>query len=288
VLGMAATAHRIWQGEGFGFRVSGSRVRGIVRGALVVGMLALIAYRFALSYPRADGSNRPEDDGLEPGRAILADAPAPQAAVLGAYGESVSLRYLTDIWGLRADVTAVSSAEARRLLAEGIRPVYVTVSAAPLVWSEVSSEARFSSAGLTLIALRLQPQTEVPAMQHTLLRDLGDNLRFLGYDLQPQRPSLTLYWQATGPIVHDWSVSVRPTRGGELLFDDQGLIQFDHQHPVHGLYPSSSWVSGEVVRDDYALSLPSGFQADGITVVVYRPVAGGFQDLAQVKLAWPP
>ncbi|MDH7487027.1 MAG: DUF2723 domain-containing protein [Anaerolineae bacterium] len=297
ILGLAAVTSRIWWVAGgrlagrmgrLRFQVSGSKVRAVVRGALIAGLLALIACRFALSYPRADSSNRPEDDGLEPGRAILADAPAARAAVLGNYGESVSLRYLTDIWGLRPDVTAVSSAEARRLLAEGSRPVYVTVSAAPLVWSEVSSDVRFSSAGLTLVALRLQPQTEIPTMQHALVRDLGDNLRFLGYDLQPERPSLALYWQATGPIIHDWSISVRPTRAGEFLFDERGLIQFDHQHPVHGLYPTSGWVSGEVVRDDYALSLPSGLQADGIVVMVYRPVAGGFQNLGQVELAWPP
>lgn len=297
ILGLAMLTSRIWwiagerpagQRRRFRFQVSGSQVQAVVRGVLIAGLLALIAYRFALSYPRADSSNRPEDDGLEPGRAILADAPAPQAAVLGDYGESVSLRYLTDIWGLRPDVTVVSSAEARQLLAEGIRPVYVTVNAAPLVWSEVSSDVHFSSAGLTLIALRLQPQTEVPMIEHVLLRDLGDNLRFLGYDLQPQRPSLALYWQATGPIVHDWSVSVRPTRAGAFLFDDRGLIQFDHQHPVHGLYPTGGWVSGEVVRDDYALPLPSGLQADGIVVMVYRPVGGGFENLGQVELAWPP
>jgi len=294
VMGMAMVASRIWRARGFRFqvrrfRVSGSKVRLVVRGALVAVLLTLIAYRFALSYPRADCSHRPEDDGLAPGWAILADAPAPHAAVLGDYGETLSLRYLTDIWGQRPDVTAVSSAEARRLLAEGSHPVYATVNAAPLIWSEVSPDVRLSSAGLTLIELRRHPQTAVPAMQHTLARDLGDNLRLLGYDLRPRLPSLTLYWQATGPIAHDWSISVRPTRGGQFLYEQDGrLIQFDRQHPVHGLYPTSGWASGEVVRDDYPLTLPPGLQADGITVIVYRAVGDGFENLEQVELPWSP
>lgn len=288
VMGTAVVVNRIWQGKGFRFRVSGSKVRVFVRVAIVVGLLALIGYRFAVSYPRADCSNRPEDDGLASGWAILADAPAPRAAVLGDHGESLSLRYLTDIWGQRPDVAAVSSGEARQLLAAGHRPVYATVSAVPLVWSEVSPDVRFSSAGLTLIELRSQPQTAIPPMQHALARDLGDHLRLLGYDLQPHPSSLTLHWQATGPIAHDWAISVRPTQGGQLLFDDQQLIQFDRQHPVHGLYPTSGWASGEVVRDDYPLVLPPGLPADGITLIVYRPTADGFENLGQIELPWSP
>jgi len=295
VMGMAVAASRIWQGSSLGFGVSGSKAQGVVRGVLVVGLLALIGYRFALSYPRADSSNLPGDDGLAPGWAILADEPAPQAAVLGDHNENVSLRYLTDIWGQRPDVTAVSSAEARHLLAGSDRPIYVTVSAAPLVWSEVSPDARLSSAGLTLVELRGQPQSEIPAMQHTLTRDLGNSLRLLGHDLQPHPSSpvhhplrLTLYWQATGPIAHNWSISVRPTQSGQYLFDEQQLIQFDNQHPVHGLYPTSGWTHGEVVRDDYPLVLPPGVQADGITIIVYRPVADGFENLGQVELPWLP
>jgi len=294
ILGMTAVTNRIWKVKSFGFQVSSSRVRLAMRAALLIGLLALIAYRFALSYPRADCSHRPEDDGLEPGWAILADEPGPQAAVLGDYGENVSLRYLTDIWEQRPDVTAVSSAEARRLLAEGRRPIYVTVNAAPLIWREVSPDVRLSSAGLTLIELRLEPQMAIPTMQHARTRDLGDNLRLLGYDLHarpssliPRPPYLTLYWQASGPIAHDWAISVRPTHDGQFLYDRDGrLIQFDHRHPVHGLYPTSRWVSGEIVRDDYPLALPPGLQADGITVIVYRATAGGFENLGQIELLW--
>ena len=82
---------------------------------------------------------------------------------------------------------------------------------------------------------------------------------------------------------------MRPTRGGQFLYDDEGHpVQFDRQHPVHGLYPTSGWASGEVVRDDYPLSLPPGLQADGITIIVYRAITEGFENLAQIELPWLP
>jgi hypothetical protein len=255
---------------------------------LVLALLALVGYRFALSYPRADNSRQADDTGLEPGWAILADEPAAQAAVLGDHAENVSLRYLTDIWGRRSDVVAVGSAEAADLLAEGTRPVYATVGAAPLVWSEISPEVRFSSAGLTLVELLMEPCTVIPAVQQTLSRDLGDGLRFLGYDLHPGAPSVALYWQASEPIAHDWSISVRPTQGGELLYQDERLIQFDNQHPVHGLRPTSGWSRGEVVRDDYALALPDGMLADGVTIVVYRAVGDDFENLGRIEVSGRP
>jgi len=288
VLGVAAAAGRLWTAKGWGFGVRSGRALTLLRGGLMLALLALVGYRFALSHPRADCSQRPEDVGLRPGWAILADAPAPEGAVLGDHAENESLRYLTDIWGQRSDVTAVSSAQAAHLLAEGTHPVYATVGAAPLVWGEISPEVHFSSAGLALLELLGLPRTDIPEMQHAQRRDLGDGVRFLGYDLSSHGPSVALYWQACEPIRYDWSVSVRPTREGELLYGDQGLIQFDNQHPVHGLYPTSGWQLGEVVRDDYALALPPGTQADGITVVVYRPAGDGFENLGRIEVVWQP
>jgi hypothetical protein len=288
VMGMASAADYLWRGAGVGGGGSDSRARRLLRAGLVLGLLALSGYRLALSYPRADSSNRMEDTGLQSGLAIVADAPAAHSAVLGDHSENASLRYLTDIWGRRSDVIAVGSAEASRVLAKGGRTVYATINAAPLVRSEVSSSVRFSSAGLTLIELRTRPLTDIPEIQHARREDLGDGLRFLGFDSPAGVPRLTLYWQAIGPISHDWSVSVRPTRGGQFLSSDDELIQYDNQHPVQGMHPTSGWLSGEVVRDDYPLALPPGLAADGVAVLVYRPVAEGFENLGRIQLPWRP
>ena len=123
---------------------------------------------------------------------------------------------------------------------------------------------------------------------NALNQELGDNLRLLGYEVTPDGRLLTLWWQAAGFIAADWSVSVRPTRDGELMFDDGRLLQFDQRHPVHGLYPTSKWTPGEVVRDDFPLALAPGHLANGISIVVYRPVDTGFANLGEVQLPLPP
>jgi hypothetical protein len=295
VLGFAALASRVWNSRARAPAGPGTRTRVAVRVVMVTGLLALIGYRFAISYPRADCSGRPDDTGLDPGWAILGDAPREEAAILGDQEETVALRYLTEIWGARADVAPVGAAEARQLLGQGERPLYATVRAAPLVWSEVSPDVHLSSAGLALIELRSAPQSAIPPLTNTVGRDLGDHLRLLGYELhvsdaqeESLPPSLSIWWQAAGEITHDWSASVRPTRAGEFIYQNGQLVQSDHRHPVHGRYPTSRWSEGEVVRDDYALSLPEGVEADGVAVLVYRPLDAGFENLAQVELSWRP
>ena len=139
-----------------------SRWPAVAIGLLIVGLLALVAVRFDRSWPQANQRNRPDDTALAAGQAILADQPAPGAAVLATFLQAQSLSYLTEIWGNRPDVGAISSDEARRLLASGDRPLYVTVDAAPIIWQEVCPDAHLSSAGAMLIAVAAQPATSYP------------------------------------------------------------------------------------------------------------------------------
>jgi len=54
---------------------------------------------------------------------------------------------------------------------------------------------------------------------------------------------------------------------------------------VWNSYPTSRWSPGEVVRDDYLLSLPHGIVPDGMQIVVYRAAeAGGFENLGVAQL----
>ena len=69
----------------------------------------------------------PDDTGLVPGWAILADRPAPGSAILGTLPETLSANYLTQIWGLRPDLQMVTSDQARQILASGRRALAVTV-----------------------------------------------------------------------------------------------------------------------------------------------------------------
>jgi hypothetical protein len=78
-----------------------------------------------------------------------------------------------------------------------------------------------------------------------------DGLTLLGYNLDTtaalpgERLYLTLFWQAARATRPDLEVS--------LTLDDETLYADD---PVHGTYPTSEWMIGEIVLDRYALRVP--------------------------------
>ena len=286
VMTFGVTVGWLWQAID---RTLRSRWRPMMLGLLIVGLLALVATRFDRSWPQANQRNRLDDTALAAGQTILADHPEAGAAVLATSLQAQSLSYVTQIWSNRPDVGPVSSDEARRLLASGERPLYVTVDAAPIIWQEVSPDAHLSSAGAALIAVIAQPAKELPAGIQRLDLTAGDGLTLAGYE-QISEPTgvdgkpwpVRLIWRADGAIAHDWNISVRPTLAGKFLSRPEGgIILVDRVNPVHGAYPTSRWQPGEVVGDDYFLPLRPGQKADGLQVVIYRQLPNGaFQNLA--------
>ena len=280
----ATVVQAVWQRVAGSDRPAGQR-RALLA-LLVAGLLALVAVRFERSWPAANLRDRQDDTALWPGQAILADAPEPGAAVFGVTDEALSLRYLADIWGQRPDVAAVSSQEARALHAVDDRPLYVTNSAAPLVWPEIDPRAHLSSAGKTLIRVTQRPATVLPSDVPLLYLPAGDGLSLASVTAQQPAPGqpwpVRLLWRADDTITQDWSVSVRPTAGGQpLAWPGDGIVQQDLTHPVHGAYPTSRWLPGEVVADDYFFTLPTNPTPDGVQVVVYRVLPdGAFENLA--------
>ena len=90
-------------------------------------------------------------------------------------------------------------------------------------------------------------------IQHPLRANLADKVTFLGYDLDKAtiRPGgtlhLTLYWQALAKMETSYTVFVH-------LLDAQNRTwgQMDNL-PVGGTHPTTSWLPGEVVRDEYEI-----------------------------------
>lgn len=281
IVSFSAAVDWLWRRWGTGPR----------RWVLLAALTALVLARGLQSWPAADQRNRPDDTALLAGQAILADDPPPHAAVLGVYTDTLSLRYLIDIWGLRPDLSTVDSAAARRVLDAGQRPLVVTEAAVPLLWQEVDPEARLSSAGATLVTASRTPATTLPPDLHPVNRPVGDGLALAGYAVAPSQTGwrVRLAWRADAPIGHDWSVSVRPTRNGELLTGSDGaIVQTDAVHPVHGFYPTRRWSPGEVVLDDYTVGLADTGGADGLQVVVYRVGDGQFENLGVLNLPLAP
>lgn len=264
---------------------------------IITFLAGLLLYRFIFSLPRADQQDRPDDTGLDPGWAILADRPALPALVLADFEERLALQYLHVVWGTARQVYPAEAGQASPVVPgpAGDFSTYITRRAAATATEAVTGNAYLQAAGEQLIALWPAPRRQLPPDATPLSLALGEELRLVGWELAGTTYSLpldvasrlqlanwrlALYWQANQPLSEDYTISVRPLVGGQLLMaGDKALIQ-DHQ-PVWGLYPTSRWRAGEMVRDVYALALPAGTRPDAVQVVVYRVTEAGFENLAE-------
>jgi hypothetical protein len=117
------------------------------------------------------------------------------------------------------------------------------------------------------------------AYDHPLEVDFRGGVRLMGYDLDAGAAApgetivLTLYWQAHEPIEARYKVFTHVL--GEVYNADAGSFLWGQQdnEPVNGTRPTSTWRTGEVIVDRYAIALdaraPSGAYA--IEVGLYDP-----------------
>lgn len=291
VLSLAAGLGRVWS------------CRRWLPYLITAGLLALIVYRFTLSLPRADQSDRPEDTGLDPGWAVLADAPQADSVIIGVHQEWLALTYLREVWDAQPAVypQPLCQPEPQRP-ARPVTGVYLTRQAALADPVCLADHHRYA-AGAQLIRVQPSPNLGLPASARPVKSDFGTQLELIGFEAQwvagyrphSQSPDtsewrLSLYWRANAPLSVDYTVSVRPWHGGTAIRDADGQpILQDHQ-PVWNAYPTSRWLPGEVVRDDYVLSLPNQTPVDAVQIVVYRPVTnesreGPFEVLGEAVIA---
>lgn len=117
---------------------------------------------------------------------------------------------------------------------------------------------------------------EPDPLQHERQVDFGNQLALVGWslhappDLRPGEPfSLTVVWQAQQTLEADYTAFAH-------LVDEagQGWAGDDHQ-PYDGLYPTSGWGPGEMVRDTFTLTVPADAPPGLYDVQVgwYDPVA---------------
>jgi 4-amino-4-deoxy-L-arabinose transferase-like glycosyltransferase len=99
--------------------------------------------------------------------------------------------------------------------------------------------------------------TKMPADVQAQSARFGDVARLLGYRLasQPDRFTLSLYWQAEKPDDIDYTVFVH------LLNAAGQMVAGQDSQPVGGRYPTSIWEPGEIVPDERSFAtgdLPPG------------------------------
>lgn len=107
-----------------------------------------------------------------------------------------------------------------------------------------------------LMALRLEAvdrRTVVPSIRHPLAANLGGQIEFLGYDLDRTAAAagetlhLMLYWRALAAMDTSYTVFTHLLDGANQIRGQQDNL------PLGGSYPTTLWLPGEVVLDEYAL-----------------------------------
>jgi hypothetical protein len=95
-------------------------------------------------------------------------------------------------------------------------------------------------------------------LSHPMTATLGDQVRFLGYNLHSESVrageplSFTLYWQALLPMDASYSVFTHLLGpSNEVLGQMDGI-------PGGGAHPTTQWQPGEVLADDYTFIVQAG------------------------------
>jgi uncharacterized membrane protein len=108
----------------------------------------------------------------------------------------------------------------------------------------------------------------VPEIQHPMEATLGDQVRFLGYDVSPppykrgKTLHLTLYWQAMTRMEKSYTVFVH-------LLNKDGIMggQWDSV-PGSSLLPTTNWLEGEVIADEYEVPIKAGAPPGEYTIEI--------------------
>jgi hypothetical protein len=102
---------------------------------------------------------------------------------------------------------------------------------------------------------RAPPPVETLDIEHPLVAQLGSQVRLLGYNIESGfRPGdgihLTLFWQALKEMNEGYTVFAHLTDGKGHIW-----AQKDNE-PADGFYPTTEWWEGEIIRDQYDLTIP--------------------------------
>ncbi len=112
--------------------------------------------------------------------------------------------------------------------------------------------------------------TATPPSMHSVNATFGGGMiRYLGYELQPEKPQpgqrfeITHYWRAEKPIPDNWTIFVHFAIPGQA-----GLVANGDHIPAAGAYPSTQWKVGATFRDPQTFGLPPTFPSPQIEVYV--------------------
>ena len=144
--------------------------------------------------------------------------------------------------------------------------------------AEAGTEASgLSTALLGRVRVQGRPRLfEVPPIDHPQAATLGQEFRLLGYDLAEQRIApgealyLTLYWQAEAESDVSYTVFTHLLDANSRIWGQKDSV------PGQGALPTTGWVAGEVIVDEYAIPVaddapPGEYHLE---VGMYEPTTG--------------
>ncbi|CAN5729608.1 hypothetical protein BH10CHL1_BH10CHL1_13130 [soil metagenome] len=109
-------------------------------------------------------------------------------------------------------------------------------------------------------------------LEHQLPMTLGEQIRFLGYNLtQQDNLHLSLFWQAAQPIEQRYKVFVH------LLDHEHKIVSQNDSEPGGNRHPTDSWkVNDGAILDNYALTLPAELPKGqfSLEIGMYNPAKG--------------
>ena len=117
---------------------------------------------------------------------------------------------------------------------------------------------------------------EEPPISHGQWGQIGDRIRFLGFDVEPTsvRPgdslTLTLYWRAEEQVSESYTVFTH-------LLDPEGIVRGLRDNlPLSGRYPTNRWRLDETVVDQYVIEVAQDAPAGDyqIEIGMYDPADG--------------
>ncbi len=121
---------------------------------------------------------------------------------------------------------------------------------------------RADDVGLTRLRVNAPIQPNLAAIAQHKQVDFSNGVRLLGFETVPSaRPGetapITLLWQATRALDREYNllIQIKDARGN--------VYATTNAAPAHGIYPTSRWQPGEIVRDPQAITL-RGDTPDGI------------------------
>jgi hypothetical protein len=243
--------------------------------ALVGLALALVIASFGVIGRRPTILSYSRDPKGEQLITAVAALPGGRATVVESWGP----RYFALAFAKWAsgELSGIELIDARAALsglppAEALPPTFVTTEAfmhlnGPEQWAQALGQPiALESAGHGLVAILRQPRSGDPPAENDhaiIIRQAEARLDPLGDVL------LTVEWQATVAPAEDYHVFVHVSERAQIESPADIMAQGDRAHPVYGFYPTSRWTAGQLVRDDYRVTVGRDRRPAFVTVGLY-------------------